>query len=261
MKILMIGDVVGRTGRDCLRDLLAKIKENYEIDLVIANGENAAGGRGITRKVADDLFSYGVDILTSGNHVWDNKEIMEFIDQEERILRPVNYPPNTPGIGYKILWIKEIPVGIINVMGKVFLSSLDCPFRTLEKVVKELRETTPNIIVDFHAEATSEKIAMGWFLDGQVSAVLGTHTHVQTADERIFPQGTAFICDVGMTGPVNGVIGVKKEAIIKMFLTQLPTKFEFLQESTSQFNGVIVEIDPAKGKAESIFRLVDYHKI
>lgn len=261
MKILMIGDVMGRTGRDCLRDLLPKIRENYEIDLVIANGENAAGGKGITRKVSHELFSYGVDILTSGNHVWDNKEIYDFIDREERIIRPANYPPGTPGQGYKLLWVKDIPVGIINLMGRVFLSSLECPFRTAEKVVSHLKKTTSNIIIDFHAEATSEKVALGWFLDGQVSAILGTHTHVQTADERIFPQGTGFICDVGMTGPVNGVIGVKKDSIIKKFYYQLPSKFEVLQESHCQFNGVIIEIDTTRGKAVKIFRLVDYHEI
>ncbi len=261
MRVLMIGDVVGRTGRYCLRDLLVRIKENYEINFVIANGENSAGGTGITRKVANDIFSYGVDLITTGNHVWDNKDIFNFIDHEERILRPANYPPESPGIGSNIYRVGDISLGVINLMGRVFMPGLDCPFRTAEKEIARLKKNTNNIIIDFHAEATSEKVALGWFLDGKVSAVFGTHTHVQTADEKILPGSTAFISDVGMTGPVNSIIGVKKELVIEKFITQLPVRFEVSKEPQGQFNAVIVEIDPKNGKAHNIERLIDHHEI
>ncbi len=177
MRVLVIGDVVGRTGRYCLRDLLEKIKENYNINFVIANGENSAGGTGITRKVVNDIFSYGVDLITTGNHVWDNKDVFNFIDHEKRILRPANYPPESPGKGSRVIKVGDSSLGVINLMGRVFMPALDCPFRTVEKEVARLKEITSNIIIDFHAEATSEKVALGWFLDGQVSAVLGTHTN------------------------------------------------------------------------------------
>ncbi|PKM81243.1 MAG: TIGR00282 family metallophosphoesterase [Firmicutes bacterium HGW-Firmicutes-13] len=261
MRVLMVGDVVGRPGRCILRDLLSRLKENYRIDFTIVNAENAAGGTGLTRKVAAELFEYGADILTMGNHIWDNKDIFNFIQQEKRILRPANYPPDCPGVGSGIFWAGDVPVGVINLSGRVFLPNLDCPFRAAEREVDLLRKTTSNIFVDFHAEATSEKVAMGWFLDGKVSAVFGTHTHVQTADERILPESTAYITDVGMTGPYNSVIGVKKELVIKKFITQMPVRFEVAGELMGQLNAVVVEIEPATGSAVKIQRILDYHEI
>lgn len=260
MRVLLVGDVVGRPGRNILRDLLCRVKENYDINFTIVNAENAAGGTGLTRKVAAQLFEYGADVLTMGNHVWDNKDIFNFIDREKKILRPLNYPPDCPGAGSGIYWAKDVPIGVINICGRVFLPVLDCPFRAVEREVEYLRKTTPVIFVDFHAEATSEKAAMGWFLDGKVSAVIGTHTHVQTADERILPGSTAFITDAGMTGSYNSIIGVKKEPVIKKFLTQMPVRFEVARDKKAQFNAVIVEVEPRTGKAVKIQRFLDYHE-
>ncbi len=257
----MVGDVVGRPGRYVLRDLLSRVKENYCIDFTIVNAENAAGGTGINRKVAEEIFEYGADILTMGNHVWDNKDIFNFIKHEKRILRPLNYPPDCPGAGSRIFWTGDVAVGVLNLSGRVFLPTLDCPFRAAEKEVEILRKTTPVIFVDFHAEATSEKVAMGWFLDGKVSAVIGTHTHVQTADERILPGSTAFITDVGMTGPYNSVIGVNKDLVIKKFITQMPVRFEVSRDKKAQINAVVVEIEPETGSAVKIQRILDYHEI
>lgn len=261
MRVLFIGDVVGRIGRQCVRDLLERVKENYCIDFTIANGENAAGGTGITRKVANELYSYGVDLLTMGNHVWDNKDIFNFIDQEERMVRPANYPLGTPGVGSRIIKVKNKSIGIINLLGRVFLPPMECPFRAAERAINELRNITPNIIVDFHAEATSEKIALAWFLKGRVSAVLGTHTHVQTADERILEGHTAVISDVGMTGPYDSVIGVESDLVIDKFLTQLPVRFEVARGENAQFNAVVIEIDTESGKAIEISRIFDHHTV
>ena len=261
MRVLFIGDVVGRIGRQCVRDLLERVKENYCIDLTIANGENAAGGTGITRKVANELYSYGVDLLTMGNHVWDNKDIFNFIDQEERMVRPANYPLGTPGVGSRIIKVKNNSIGIINLLGRVFLPPMECPFRAAERAINEVRNVTPNIIVDFHAEATSEKIALAWFLKGRVSAVLGTHTHVQTADERILEGHTAVISDVGMTGPYDSVIGVESDLVIDKFLTQLPVRFEVARGENAQFNAVVIEIDTESGKAIEISRIFDHHTV
>lgn len=261
MRILMVGDVMGRTGRLCLRDMLQKVRENYRIDFTIANGENAAGGAGITRKLADELFSYGVDLVTMGNHVWGNKELARIIDQEERIIRPANYPPGSPGRGSGLFPVGGSLLGVVNLCGVVFMPYLDCPFRTALREVELLRQETDLILVDFHGEATSEKAALAWYLQGKVSGVLGTHTHVQTADERVLEGHTAFISDVGMTGPVDGIIGVKKELVIEKFVTQMPVKFEVSRSPRAQFNGAVVEIEESSGRALAIERIIDYHEI
>lgn len=257
MRVLMIGDVVGQPGRLCVRDMLPRIRENYCIDLVIANGENLAGGIGINEKTARELFNYGVDILTTGNHVWDKKESLTLLAREPRILRPANYPPGAPGKGSIVLNVGKKEIAVLNLSGRVYMSPLDCPFRQGEQEVARLRQITPVIIIDFHAEATSEKIAFGRFLDGQVSAVLGTHTHVQTADGRVFPGGTAYISDVGMTAPYDSCLGVDTDTVIRKFLCQLPQRFEVAKSVFCQFNAVVVEIDPENGHALSIETIFD----
>jgi len=260
MKILLIGDVVGRPGRDCVRDLLPRIIENYQIDLTIANGENLAAGTGFNEKTANELFSFGVDVLTMGNHVWDKREALDYIEKDKRIIRPINYPPGTPGAGYLMLSVDGVDVAVANASGRVFMPALDCPFRALRDTVSLLRQLTSVIILDFHAEATSEKIAMGRFLDGHVSAVIGTHTHVQTADERILTQGTAYITDAGMTGPYESILGVEPEIVLNKFITQLPARFEVVKKGPVQFNAVAVEVDTASGKALHIERIFDLHE-
>ncbi|NLW23855.1 MAG: TIGR00282 family metallophosphoesterase [Clostridia bacterium] len=254
LKILMIGDIVGNTGRTVVKKCLPRLYEKYELDMVIANGENSAGGNGITRSIVNELFSYKIDIITMGNHVWDRKEIVEFIDNQPFLIRPANYPPGTPGKGFAIYEIKNIKVGVINLSGVVFLPPLISPFLIIDKLIDDLKKECPIIIVDFHAEATSEKVAMGWYLDGKVSAVIGTHTHVQTADERILPQGTAYITDVGMTGPRDSVLGIKTELIINKFLTQMPVKFE-VASGVGQLNGILLEIDSQTYKVMNIKRI------
>lgn len=253
LNILMIGDIVGRPGRNAVKQYLEVNSKQY--DFIIANGENAAGGKGITPDIVYTLFNSGVDFITMGNHVWDKKEIIKFIEHEPNIIRPANYPPNSPGRGSMVIKLhNKIKIGLINLSGRVFLPALDCPFRTARTLVKEIRKETPIIIIDFHAEATSEKVALGWYLDGQVSAVLGTHTHIQTADERILPQGTAYISDIGMTGPRNSVLGVKKELIIQRFLTQLPTRFE-IAGGEAIFNAISLKIDKSSGKCLHLERI------
>lgn len=255
IRILFIGDIVGKPGRKTLSLLLPSIKEKHKPHITIVNGENAAGGFGITPDVADDIFSMGVDVITSGNHIWDKKEIMEYLDRERRILRPANYPDSSPGRGSVILKVDEgRRIGVINLQGRVFMENIDCPFKAVIKEIEKISSETKIIIVDFHAEATSEKAAMGWYLDGKVSAVIGTHTHVQTADERILPEKTAFISDVGMVGSWYSVIGLEKEAVIKRFLTNIPQKFE---PATKQLklDGVIVDVDDITGCAINIERL------
>ncbi len=254
MRLLFIGDIVGRPGRKAIKETVSGLKREKSIDIVIANGENAAGGNGLTRDVAGELFNAGIDILTMGNHVWDKKEILTFIDKEKRIVRPANYPPGTPGSGFVVCDVGNSKLGIINVSGNVFMPSLACPFRTVAGIVKEISAETQNIFVDFHAEATSEKIALGWYLDGKVTAVCGTHTHVQTADENILPEGTAYITDVGMTGPKESVLGVKKELVIDKFLTQMPARFE-VSNSLYQFNAVVIDFDENSGRASNIQRI------
>jgi metallophosphoesterase (TIGR00282 family) len=255
MKVIFIGDIVGKVGRTTLKALLPNLVDRYKIDLVIANGENLAGGFGITDKTANEVFNCGVHVITSGNHIWDKKESIPYVAKENRILRPANYPPGVPGYGSLIHTVSNsIKVGIVNISGRVFMSAIDCPFRVGEEEVKRLREDTKMIIVDFHAEATSEKIAFGYFVDGKVSAVIGTHTHVQTADEKILPNGTAYITDVGMTGPSVSVIGIEREQIIERFLRQMPMKFE-TAKGQGILSAVVVEINEDTGRAVAIQRL------
>ena len=255
MKILFIGDIVGSPGRMAVRELLPPLIAKKKIDFVIANCENAAAGFGVTRKNVEELFSYHIDVLTSGNHIWNKKEVLEFIGNNEKLLRPANYPAATPGAGSVLITTATGEyIGVLNLAGRIFMQPIDCPFVTAKNKIAELREKTKIIIVDIHAEATSEKKALGWYIDGEVSAVLGTHTHVQTADEEILPQGTAYISDAGMTGPFDSVIGIKKEIIIERFLTQMPNKFE-VAEDDIRMQGVILNIDPVSGKANSIERI------
>lgn len=256
IKLALIGDIVGRPGRQIVRRLLGDLCSKEDPDLVIANGENAAGGRGLTPPVAKELFDMGVDVLTSGNHIWDKKEIFEHLAQEPRILRPLNYPKGVPGFGSGVFKTRRgSTVGVVNLNGRVFFGvHLDCPFEAGMTEVRRLREITPIVVVDFHAEATSEKQAMGWFLDGTASALLGTHTHVQTADECILPQGTGYITDVGMTGPYNSVLGMKTGPIVDKFMMQLPARFE-VASGPSQFSAVIVSVDES-GKCRSIKRVL-----
>lgn len=255
MKVIFVGDVVGRPGRRALAAVLPQLVSRHGADLVVANGENAAGGLGLTQETALELLRAGARILTTGNHVWKKKEFTEFLDSDSRVLRPANYPPGTPGRGHAIVTTTGgTAVGIINLAGRTFMEPLDCPFRVGRELVESLKEKCSVILVDFHAEATSEKVAMGWFLDGKVTAVLGTHTHVQTADERILPGGTAYITDVGMSGPVNSVIGVKKDLIIERFLLQIPLKFE-VASGPVVLGGVVVEADDDTGRAVGITRI------
>lgn len=252
MKILFIGDIIGRPGRLAVEKLLPGLVEEQQIDFVIANGENAAAGFGLTPAVLDNLFALGIDVVTSGNHLWDKKDILPRLKKEPRLLRPANYPPEVSGSSVGVYEDKQgRKVGVFNLLGRVFMPAVDCPFRIADQVIVELKKETEIIIVDMHAEATSEKIALGWYLDGRVSAVIGTHTHVMTADERILPQGTAYITDAGMTGAFDSVIGMEKEPIIEKFLTQLPTKFE-VAEHDVRFNGVVVEVDEHSGRAMKI---------
>lgn len=257
MNILMIGDIVGRAGRRAVRELLPGIVNKYQVDFIIANGENAAGGNGITKEIAADLYQMGIDVLTMGNHVWDNRDVFSFIDLEDRILRPGNYPTGTPGRGFFIYrtLIGE-KIGVINLSGRAFLANLDCPFRLVDSMIEEIKKETPTILIDFHAEATSEKVAFGWHVDGRVSAVVGTHTHIQTADERILPGGTAYITDVGMTGPRDSVLGIKVDLALQKFLTQMPVRFE-TATGLAQLNAVVIKTN-AKGKAEQITRVIQY---
>ncbi|AGL01333.1 metallophosphoesterase, MG_246/BB_0505 family [Desulfoscipio gibsoniae DSM 7213] len=258
IRLMMIGDVFGRAGRRALKDNIPGLVRDEQIDLVLANGENAAGGNGMTRENAREIFAAGVDVITMGNHVWNKKEIINYIDKEKRIVRPYNYPPGTPGTGFGLFKTKNNDmVGVVNLSGRVFMPELDCPFRCADQVIPILREETPVILMDFHAEATSEKAAMAYYLDGRLSAVCGTHTHVQTADERILEGGTAFITDVGMTGPRDSVIGVKKELVVHKFLTQMPQKFE-AANGLYQFNAVIIDVQRDTGQAVAIKRIQNY---
>ena len=259
MKILFLGDIVGRPGRAAVRQLLPYLKESEKIDVVIANAENAAGGSGITPRIVEELEEYGVDVITSGDHIWKKKEIYDYLDKNDHVVRPANYPEGAPGMGGTVVKVGGKKVGVINLIGRVFMDAVDCPFKAAQKEVDRIKQETKIIIVDLHAEATSEKVAMGWFLDGKVSAVIGTHTHIQTADEKILPEGTAYITDCGMTGPYDSVIGRKKEEILRRFITQLPTRFE-TAESGVEMHGVIVEIDDATGKALNIKRVQEKAK-
>ena len=255
VRILFIGDIVGRPGRDLIKQGLPSLIDHHEIDFVVANAENAAAGFGITREIGDQLLELGVDVMTSGNHVWDKKEALDYIGVEPRLLRPANYPAGAPGNGRYLARTRDgVSVGVVNVMGRVFMLNIDDPFTGVLRQIDELKSRARIIIVDFHAEATSEKLAMGWHLDGKVTAVVGTHTHVQTADERILPKGTAYLTDVGMTGPHDSIIGVEIEPVLHKFRTGLPSKFE-TATGNPRLNAVIVETDSATGRATDIERL------
>src|SRR3990172_7487493 len=254
LTLLMIGDVFGEPGRKAVLGLLPRLREQYAVDLTIANVENAAAGFGVTPAIAQAFLEAGVGVLTSGNHIWDKKEIIEYIAKENLLLRPANYPPGAPGTGSIVVKAGVHKVAVLNLMGRVFMPATDCPFRKADEELPRLREETPIIVVDMHGDATSEKQAMGWYLDGRVSAVLGTHSHVQTADERILPRGTAYITDVGMTGPIDSVIGADRELAIKRFLTGIPIRLE-PAKGPARLQGAVVRIDPASGKALGITRL------
>jgi metallophosphoesterase (TIGR00282 family) len=257
IKILFLGDIVGEAGRRAVIESLASIREQHAIDFIIVNGENSANGRGITPKISIDLLRAGAAVITSGDHIWDQKEIVAYIDTEPRLLRPLNYPPGTPGAGSIILETAKGKIAVVNVQGRTFTSpSLENPFRAMDEEVAKLRQETPVIFVDVHAETTSEKVALGRFLDGRVSAVVGTHTHVQTADEQIFPGGTAFLCDAGMCGPRDSVLGREIEAIISRFVTSLPVPFPIARGPVG-LSGAIVEIEPETGRAVSIQRFAE----
>jgi metallophosphoesterase (TIGR00282 family) len=259
MKVLCIGDIMGEPGRRVVARAVPRLVAQHQIDAVIANGENVAGGFGITPELAEELFETGVSVITTGNHAWDKKEAVDYFSREPRLLRPANYPAGVPGNGSVVI---ETAGGerlaVLQVMGRVYMPTIDCPFQTAKREVSRLKRDTSAIIVDMHAEATSEKMAMGHFLDGEVVAVVGTHTHVQTADEQILPKGTAYITDIGMTGPLHSVIGVKKELAIEKFLTGMPRRFE-VASGPSVFCAVLLELDPRLGKVIAFerIRLVD----
>jgi len=254
MRILFIGDIISKSGRKALKEGLYDLRSSRDIDLVIGNVENAAGIFGITDKVIKEIKSAGVDVMTSGNHVWDKREGIALLDTRDDIIRPANYPPMVPGKGFTIKEYNGIRVAVINIQGRIFMTPIDCPFRAMDDVLKTIPRDTVVRIVDFHAEATSEKIAMGYYLDGRVSAVIGTHTHVQTADERILSLGTAYLTDAGMTGPIDSVIGVKKEQIIDKFITGIPTRMN-VAHGDSMINGVMIDVDDNTGKAHAIERI------
>ncbi|WP_164668927.1 TIGR00282 family metallophosphoesterase [Virgibacillus doumboii] len=256
MKILFIGDVAGSPGRDMVQEYLPKLKEKYRPHMTIINGENAASGKGITEKIYKQFLEWGTQTITMGNHTWDKKDIFEFIDDAKNMIRPANFPEGTPGKGITFTNVNGTEVAVINVQGRTFLPAIDDPFRKMDELIEESKKRTNIIFVDFHAEATSEKQAMGWYLDGRVSAVVGTHTHTQTADERILPNGTAYITDVGMTGPYDSILGMEKEAVLKKFLTSLPVRFEIDKKGRKQLNGFLVTIDNNSGKATNAERIL-----
>lgn len=254
MKILMIGDVYGEPGRAALVKVLPKLREQHQASFTVVNVENAAGGFGVTQPLAEAVLDLGVDVMTTGNHVWDKKETVSYIVKENRLLRPANYPEGTPGAGFITVKAGPHRVTVINLMGRVFMNPIDCPFRKAEAILDAVSAETPIRLVDFHCEATSESIAMGWWLDGKVSAVVGTHRHVQTADERVLPGGTAYITDLGMTGPTDGVIGVDRGQILQRFLYQMPIRFE-TAKGPAALHGVVITVDPETGRASAIERL------
>ena len=256
MKLLFIGDIVGRPGRDLIRRHARALASRYDADLVIANGENAAGGAGITRENMLEILAAGVDVITTGNHVWDKRETLEVIDNEPRLIRPANYPPGTPGSGFYVATARNgVKVGVINVMGRIFMNPMDDPFRSVQQQIEYVRKDGAQVIfVDVHAEATSEKLALAYFVNGLVTAVIGTHTHVQTADERIMPGGTAALTDAGMTGAHDGVIGMSAEGVVQRFLSGLPVRVEGA-DGDARLHGVVITVDAASGKATAIERI------
>ncbi len=256
IKILFVGDIIGKPGRTVIKELLPKVVSRHCPDMVIANGENAAGGFGITISIYDELLRSGIDVITTGNHVWDRKEVIDlFKGGAAEIIRPANYPEGTPGPGWVI---KETPsgikVGVLNLQGRVFMQNIDCPFIAARSAIAEIKKITPIIFIDMHAETTSEKSAIGWYLDSEASAVVGTHTHVQTSDERLLPGGTAFITDAGMTGPVDSVIGMQRELVLDRFLTGMPNRFEVASKGL-ELQGAIITVDTTSGKATAIERI------
>ena len=255
MKLLFIGDIVGKPGRKAVRYFLPRLRETLGLDFIVANGENSAGGSGITPATASEIFEAGVDVITCGDHLWDQREVVSLLNNEPRFVRPENYPEGTPGQGFCLQQIADLPpIGVLNLQGQTFMKPIENPFYAADAAADELREQTPIILVDMHAETTSEKIAMGRFLDGRVSAVIGTHTHVQTADEHIFPGGTAFLCDAGCTGPQESILGREIEPIIQRFLTYQPQRFAVASKRVT-LNGAVIDIDELSGKATSIERV------
>ncbi|HIA46940.1 MAG TPA: TIGR00282 family metallophosphoesterase [Candidatus Hydrogenedentes bacterium] len=255
MKLLFIGDIFGRPGRQCVEHFIAELKEEFSIDITVANAENAAGGLGATPEILDSLLDFGVQAFTFGNHTWRKRALVEGIDRYGCVARPANYPGGVPGRGACTVTLDDGRIlGIINVIGRVYMDPSDCPFETADREVEYMKEVTNCVLVDFHAEATSEKVAMGWYLDGKCSAVVGTHTHIQTADERVLPEGTAFITDVGMTGPQDSVIGVRKELVIQRFLDGMPASFEPAKHRPG-IRAVVIDLDDTTGKARSIRRV------
>jgi len=256
----MIGDVVGQPGRDAVRELLPKMKKDHDIEFTIINGENASGGNSISPKGAEELFSSGADVITTGDHIWKNKDIAPVLNEDPRILRPANYPAGAPGTGYSVyLTSHGTMVAVVNLLGRVFMPPMDCPFKAMVKILNDVSSKTNIIILDFHAEATSEKKAMGWYLDGKVSCVVGTHTHVPTRDARILPCGTAYLSDLGMAGSEDSVIGVEREPVIKKFLTQLPVRFEPAKDNI-WIHGAVVDINPDTGRAQNIKMISEFYK-
>ncbi len=254
MRVMLTGDVVGRPGRRAFRNITPRLRREKNIDVVIVNGENCAGGKGFTRAALDELYSGGADVVTSGNHVWDKKDVLEFIDQEPFLIRPANYPGEAPGKGCCIYPFKAKNIGVMNLSGRSFMPALDDPFQKIEDLLRELQDECDILFLDFHAETTSEKMAMGWYLDGRVNGVVGTHTHCQTADARVLPKGTAYITDLGMTGPMNSVLGVKTEAILYKFTTGRPVRFD-VAEGPCVYSAVIVDIDDRTNKTTGIERI------
>ncbi|TYQ15799.1 UNVERIFIED_CONTAM: hypothetical protein Cloal_2289 [Acetivibrio alkalicellulosi] len=256
MNLLFIGDIVGNPGRKAAKEMIKRLKKEKEIDFCFANGENSAGGSGITYVVAQELYKSGIQGITLGNHTWSKREVTNFIDSDKCIVRPANYPTELPGFGSTVIKGEKGEVGLLNIMGRVYMDSIDCPFKAAEREIEHLKNFVKIIVIDMHAEATSEKHALAWHLDGKVSCVLGTHTHVQTADERILPFGTGYITDVGMTGPYDGIIGVERERVINKFITHMPTRFE-VAHGKVQFNGAYLEIDEKTGKTLKIERIFE----
>lgn len=255
MRIAMVGDVIGRPGRAAFAKYTAQLRKEKKVDIVVVNGENSAGGKGITRKALDELLHAGADVVTSGNHIWDKKDVLEFIDQEPFLIRPANYPEGAPGKGWCIYPWRAKNIGVMNLSGRAFMPPMDCPFQKVEDILREMKDKCDILLLDFHAETTSEKMAMGWYLDGRVNAVVGTHTHIQTADERVLPNGTAYITDLGMVGPWDSVLGVKNDIILQKFTTGMPVRFE-LAGGPNVYSAVILDIDESTNKTTGIDRIM-----
>src|SRR5699024_3099010 len=256
MNILFIGDIVGSPGREMLNTYLPQLKEKYRPQLIVVNGENAAAGKSITEKIYKQFMQLVVNVVTLGNHTWNKREIIDFIDDAKILIRSANFPENNPGKGMTFVKINDLTVAVINLQGRTYLDANDCPFKKAYELIAEAKKTTDLIFIDFHAEVTSEKQAFGWYVDGRASAVIGTHTHTQTADERILPKGTAYLTDAGMTGPYDSILGVEKETIINRFLTNMPARFDVDKSGRSQLNGCVVTIDKSTGKANKIERIM-----